>query len=84
MSRFSSNLPPPLSFRFSRGPAAALGGQPLVPSPVLVPTSIIVVTSQSDGVGSLAPVPSRGHSVNVDVVPPAALLESAPRMDKRK
>ena len=50
----------------------------------MVPTSTTVVTPSSDRVGSLALVPNHGHSVNVDVVPPAAPFEFAPHMDKGK
>ena len=80
MSRFLSNLPPPLRSRFSCCSGAASGWQPLVPSsfPVVVPTSAIVVNLSSDEVGSLAPVPNHGHSVNEDPVTSVELLEPPP------
>ena len=86
MSQFSSNHPFPSRSRFSRGPSAASGRQPLVfsSSPDVVPTSTTIMNPSSDEVGSLAPVPSHGHSVNKDVVTPTEPLEPVPQMDKGK
>ena len=79
-----SNLPPPLRSRFSHGPSAASGGHPLVPSSAVVPAPIAVMSHSLDGADSLAPIPSHGHSVNEDAVPPVESLELAPQMDKGK
>ena len=38
----------------------------------------------SDEAGSLAPVPSHGHSVNVEAITHVEPLEPAPWMDKGK
>ena len=80
MSQFSSNLPPPMRSRFSHGPSAASGRQPLVPSssPDVVPIFPAAVAPSSDGAGSLVPIPNHGHSVNKDVVPPMRPLDPAP------
>ena len=61
---------PPRSI-FSHDLDAASGGQSLVPfsSPTVVPTSVVVVTTLSDGLGSVASAPSHGHSVNEDAEP---------------
>ena len=85
MNQFSSNLPPPLRSRFSRGRGAVSGGQPLVSfSSVVVPALVAVMTPSSDGVGSLAPIPSYDHNVDEDVVLSAESLEPAPLMDNEK
>ena len=86
MSHFFSNLPPPLRSRFSSGPGAASGGQPLVSSSssVVVPTPATVMNPLSDEIGSLVSAPSHGHSVNKDPVTSMEPLEPAPRMDKGK
>ena len=42
------------------------------------------MTPSPGGASSLAPVPSHGHRVHEDSVPPAKSLELAPRMDKGK
>ena len=80
MSQFLSNLIPPSRSRFSRGPGAISSRQPLVlsSSHVVVPTPATVMNPMSDEVGSLAPVPSHGHSVNEDLVTSVEPLEPAP------
>ena len=44
----------------------------------MVPTPSVVVNLLSDEAGSLAPVPSHGHSVNEDLVTHAEPLKPAP------
>ena len=77
MSQFLSNLPPPSKSRFSHGPSATSGGQPLVPSSVMVPALIVVLTPSLNGAGSLALVPSHGYKVHEDGVPLVEYLELA-------
>ena len=86
MSQFSSNLFPPSRSRFSHGFGAASGGRPLVPSSsssvVLTPT--VAVNPLSNEVGSLAPIPNHGYSVNEDPVTSVAPFEPIPQMNKGK
>ena len=77
LSQFSSNLPPPPRSRSSGGFGTASGGQPWALSSDLVSTSITVVTSFPDGADSLSLIPSHGHRVHEDVVPPTESVEPA-------
>ena len=81
MSLFSSNLPSPPRSRFSRCPVAASGGPPLGPSFAVVPASApaftTIVSPSPDEAGSLAPIPSHGHSISKDVDTPSEPLELA-------
>ena len=50
----------------------------------MVPTPTIVVNPPFDKAGSLASIPSHGHSVNEDAITPVEPLKSTPRMEKGK
>ena len=50
----------------------------------MVPTPAAIVNPLSDEVGSLAPIPSHGHSVNEDVITSVEPFDLVPPMDKGK
>ena len=85
MSHFSRNLPRCPWSKVSHGPGAVSGGQPLISSsPVVVPIPVAIVNPPPDGVGSLIPTPSHGHSINEDPVTSVEPFESTPQMNKGK